>query len=135
MEKHLNATESSSSTKEPLLPTQLSSNVSPASTTTNGPVKPQTGSRLRRFIIAAAYVVLSSQVLLFTSNGISMYRRFGFGFGYSRTNTNAEASCPQTDVLIPSKNAELWKSFGETIDSPEFGLRAVDWLAGAIKIP
>lgn len=53
--------------------------------------------------------------------------------GHSRL--NAEALCPQASVLVPSKNAELWEDFGKTIGTPEFKLRAVDWLAGAVKVP
>ena len=44
--------------------------------------------------------------------------------------------CPQTDVLVPEKNNELWNDLTATIGSLDrFQTRAVDWLAGAVKVP
>jgi hypothetical protein len=44
--------------------------------------------------------------------------------------------CPQTDVLVPEKNIELWNDLTTTIGSLNgFQTKAVDWLAGAVKVP
>ena len=44
--------------------------------------------------------------------------------------------CPQTDVLVPQKNIELWNDLTTTIGSSNgFQTKAVDWLAGAVKVP
>lgn len=43
--------------------------------------------------------------------------------------------CPQADVLVPQKNAELWNKLGGTIGTEGFKARAVDWLSGAVKLP
>ena len=43
--------------------------------------------------------------------------------------------CPQTDVLVPEKNNELWNGLIATTGSNGFQTKAVDWLAGAIKVP
>jgi hypothetical protein len=44
--------------------------------------------------------------------------------------------CPQTDVLVPEKNIELWNDLRATIESFNgFQTKAADWLAGAVKVP
>jgi len=43
--------------------------------------------------------------------------------------------CPQSGALYPSKNGELWKSLHDTFSTDGFQQRAVDWLAGAVRIP
>ncbi|THH12982.1 hypothetical protein EW146_g7187 [Bondarzewia mesenterica] len=43
--------------------------------------------------------------------------------------------CPQVEALYPSKNAELFKSLGETLGTEEFKGRAVEWLGGAVRVP
>ena len=44
--------------------------------------------------------------------------------------------CPQSDVLVPEKNIELWNDLTTTIGSSnDFQMKAVDWLAGAVKVP
>ena len=43
--------------------------------------------------------------------------------------------CPQFDVLTPEKNRLVWEALGNTYGTEEFKLRAVDWLAGAVKVP
>ena len=44
-------------------------------------------------------------------------------------------NCPQADVLIPEKNGEIWTELKEKIGSAAFRQTAIDWLAGAIRIP
>ncbi|KAJ3824466.1 hypothetical protein F5880DRAFT_1480165 [Lentinula raphanica] len=41
--------------------------------------------------------------------------------------------CDQYDVLYPTN--PMWKTVGESIGSDGFKARAVDWLAGAIRVP
>ena len=43
--------------------------------------------------------------------------------------------CPQADQLIPVKNSDLYEEFGSLIDTHSYKQRAIDWLAGAVKIP
>ncbi|KAK2463679.1 hypothetical protein APHAL10511_004430 [Amanita phalloides] len=45
------------------------------------------------------------------------------------------AYCPQTDVLVPQKNKELWNDLTGVIGSDGFQTRAVDWLANAVRVP
>ncbi|KAI3619693.1 gly-x carboxypeptidase [Moniliophthora roreri] len=51
-----------------------------------------------------------------------------FGHGDSKL-------CSQYSELVPKKNSALWSSLGETFDTEEFKIRAIDWLAGAIQVP
>ncbi|KAI0924588.1 hypothetical protein AcW2_005436 [Taiwanofungus camphoratus] len=43
--------------------------------------------------------------------------------------------CPQASPLVPQKNEELWSSLGETFGTEAFLDRAVNWIAGAVRIP
>ena len=43
--------------------------------------------------------------------------------------------CPQSDALYPESHAQLWKSLGRDFDEDAFTTRAVEWLAGAVRIP
>ena len=42
--------------------------------------------------------------------------------------------CPQANALYPSHHAQLWENLGREFDGDEFRTRAVNWLAGAIRI-
>ncbi|KAF8963426.1 hypothetical protein BDZ97DRAFT_1661730 [Flammula alnicola] len=44
-------------------------------------------------------------------------------------------SCAQADVLTPEKNADLWNALNEKIGTPAFQTSAIDWLAGAVRVP
>jgi Gly-Xaa carboxypeptidase len=44
-------------------------------------------------------------------------------------------NCPQADVLIPEKNGEIWTELNNKIGSAAFKQTAIDWLAGAVRIP
>lgn len=44
-------------------------------------------------------------------------------------------NCPQADVLIPEKNGEIWTELNDKIRSAAFKQTAIDWLAGAVRIP
>ncbi|KAF9072250.1 carboxypeptidase S [Rhodocollybia butyracea] len=52
---------------------------------------------------------------------------------YSHYYTNTDEPCIQSTVLNPIN--PLWKSIGEIIDTNAFKNKAVDWLAGAVRIP
>ncbi|KAJ7082845.1 hypothetical protein B0H15DRAFT_851685 [Mycena belliarum] len=43
--------------------------------------------------------------------------------------------CPQVDNLFPERNAETWAGARERTASEAFKMRAIDWLAGAVRIP
>ncbi|GBE86580.1 Carboxypeptidase S [Sparassis crispa] len=55
-------------------------------------------------------------------------------FGYAAAEAELSALCPQVAPLIPVKNREVWESLGETIKTPDFLTRAVDWLGGAVRV-
>ncbi|KAJ7470811.1 carboxypeptidase S [Mycena latifolia] len=44
-------------------------------------------------------------------------------------------TCPQVDVLIPERNAGVWAAARDHTATPAFKTRAIDWLAGAVRIP
>jgi Gly-Xaa carboxypeptidase len=44
-------------------------------------------------------------------------------------------NCPQADILIPEKNGKIWTEQNVKIGSAAFEKIAIDWLAGAIRIP
>jgi hypothetical protein len=43
--------------------------------------------------------------------------------------------CAQADVLTPDKNADLWNEVNEKIGTPAFETSAINWLAGAVRVP
>ncbi|KAG2364099.1 hypothetical protein BDR07DRAFT_1482813 [Suillus spraguei] len=53
---------------------------------------------------------------------------------HSHQEVNADI-CPQVSELIPKSNGALWKALGDTYETDAFKMRAVDWLAGAVRIP
>ncbi|CAA7267427.1 unnamed protein product [Cyclocybe aegerita] len=46
-----------------------------------------------------------------------------------------EPLCPQADVVIPERASELWKALNDKISTPDFKTSAIDWLAGAVRVP
>ncbi|KIK37885.1 hypothetical protein CY34DRAFT_15390 [Suillus luteus UH-Slu-Lm8-n1] len=59
---------------------------------------------------------------------------YGIGPYHSHQEFNADI-CPQVSELIPKSNGALWRALGETYETDAFKMRAVDWLAGAVRIP
>ena len=47
----------------------------------------------------------------------------------------SEPLCPQVQEFVPKKNANLWDSLSQQFTTDDFERRAVDWLAGAVRIP
>jgi Gly-Xaa carboxypeptidase len=43
--------------------------------------------------------------------------------------------CPQADTLTPDKNANLWTGLNKKIGTPAFETSAINWLAGAVRVP
>jgi Gly-Xaa carboxypeptidase len=43
--------------------------------------------------------------------------------------------CPQTTALVPRDNAALYRDLNDLYSTPEFKENAIDWLAGAVRIP
>ncbi|KAL0564031.1 hypothetical protein V5O48_018026 [Marasmius crinis-equi] len=46
-----------------------------------------------------------------------------------------EQLCPQADVLTPETNQVVWEALGKNFGTEKFRLRAIDWLAGAVRVP
>jgi hypothetical protein len=61
------------------------------------------------------------------------------GSWLQRTDSNLEdflsSTCPQTQALIPQKNEKLWETVGGTFGEESFKSQAVEWLAGAVRVP
>ena len=59
--------------------------------------------------------------------------------GYNWVDTFGKADngprCVQADVLTPNKNADLWDALNEKIGTPAFETSAINWLAGAVRVP
>ncbi|KIM44930.1 hypothetical protein M413DRAFT_442904 [Hebeloma cylindrosporum] len=43
--------------------------------------------------------------------------------------------CAQADILTPDKNADIWNEMNEKIGTPAFETSAINWLAGAVRVP
>ncbi|KZP26579.1 carboxypeptidase S [Athelia psychrophila] len=48
---------------------------------------------------------------------------------------SSEPLCPQVQEIVPKKNEELWDSLSQQFTTNDFEGRAIDWLAGAVRIP
>ncbi|KDQ26780.1 hypothetical protein PLEOSDRAFT_31133 [Pleurotus ostreatus PC15] len=46
-----------------------------------------------------------------------------------------EAVCFQPNELTPTKNGDLWTEIGSTISTDAFKTKAIEWLAGAVRVP
>jgi Gly-Xaa carboxypeptidase len=59
--------------------------------------------------------------------------------GYKRVDTfrigDNVPRCPQADILTPEKNAKLWNELNEKIGTSAFEASAINWLAGAVRVP
>jgi Gly-Xaa carboxypeptidase len=53
----------------------------------------------------------------------------------SFTKQNHADTCPQTNVLVPDKNRELWTGLGQVYGTDAFAIKASDWLGGAVRVP
>ena|SRR6267154_4459947 len=63
--------------------------------------------------------------------------RAPYGIGPHNHNSqqvNADI-CPQVSELNPKSNGALWKTLDDTYGRDAFKMRAVDWIAGAVRIP
>lgn len=47
----------------------------------------------------------------------------------------AEEQCAQSTAVVPTRNAELWGSLGDTYSTDAFKSRAVERLGGAVRVP
>ncbi|KAK0194169.1 hypothetical protein F5146DRAFT_423415 [Armillaria mellea] len=68
---------------------------------------------------------------------LSLFRHRGLVYICGRNDVSllTAPGCPQVDVLVPKKNANIWQTAGQTIATQEFKLRAASLLGGAIQIP
>lgn len=48
---------------------------------------------------------------------------------------SAAALCPQATAAYPVKHAALWEDLHAKIGTDAFKTNAIDWLAGAVKVP
>ncbi|KAG1746627.1 uncharacterized protein EDB91DRAFT_1118030 [Suillus paluster] len=95
-----------------------------------GVLPPRRTSSGRILALRTGLVVLAvfaSTFLWKASHGIGPHRPH-------QQNNNAEI-CPQVSELVPKSNGALWKTLGDTYETDAFKTRAVDWLAGAVRIP
>jgi len=72
---------------------------------------------------------------VFASTFLWRSNPFGIGQHNFHQQTNNADICPQVSELIPTSNFALWKTLGDTYGTDAFKMRAVDWLAGAVRIP
>lgn len=61
--------------------------------------------------------------------------QFGFISFWNLSNRSPPNNCPQAGALIPEKNGKVWIDLNDKIGSAAFKQTAIDWLAGAIRIP
>lgn len=76
--------------------------------------------RLLVFTVACGYALLS------------VTRREFFPLKHGHRD---EDLCFQADELTPDKNGDLWVDIGTTISTDAFKTKAIDWLAGAVRVP
>lgn len=53
-------------------------------------------------------------------------------YGKHRKTTHV---CPQADDLTPQVNSDLWHDVSQVIGTDAFKTRAIDWIAGAVRVP
>ncbi|KAF9059428.1 hypothetical protein BDP27DRAFT_1431388 [Rhodocollybia butyracea] len=58
-----------------------------------------------------------------------------FGNNYYRSPHWRSIRLPDITLPLPATESPLWRAIGEIIDTVAFKGRAVDWLAGAVRIP
>ena len=64
-----------------------------------------------------------------------VFRAYHVWNATGKTPRTPSDNCPQADVLIPEKNGEIWTELNDKIGSAAFKQTAIDWLAGAVRIP
>ncbi|KAJ7281786.1 hypothetical protein C8J57DRAFT_82743 [Mycena rebaudengoi] len=92
---------------------------------------PQTNSARRRTLRAIG-------VWAFFGFVVFMYlNRLGLRYldNISHPGNLAATNCPQVDVLVPERDAVLWESIGDLIGTDDFKIKAISWLAGAVRVP
>ncbi|KAJ7597918.1 hypothetical protein C8J56DRAFT_921402, partial [Mycena floridula] len=99
------------------------------------PLLPPTERKRPHALILAGFafvgIVFATHRFVYPS---SCYGRHSARFhGQHSWSSNEQHSCPQADVLAPK--AEIWAALNESIATAEFQSRAIEWLAGAVRIP
>ncbi|KAJ7281792.1 hypothetical protein C8J57DRAFT_1298553 [Mycena rebaudengoi] len=91
---------------------------------------PQTKSSRRRTLRAIAWSFFFFIVFMHLN-------RLGLRYldNVSHPSNLAAANCPQVDVLLPKRDAELWERVGDLIGTDDFKTKAINWLAGAVRVP
>ncbi|KIL59863.1 hypothetical protein M378DRAFT_1065315 [Amanita muscaria Koide BX008] len=79
--------------------------------------------RIRNLLVAICLAICIFKAVRFVLPETTQYR--GEGKNY----------CPQSEELTPKKNSKVWTDFTEILGKQAFKERAVDWLAGAVRVP
>lgn len=77
-------------------------------------------------------------ILAIVAVAFCTFQAWKHDFVRSCVSYNAKAAgplCLQAQEIVPKKNAELWDSLSEQFTTDAFEGRAIDWLAGAVRIP
>lgn len=90
----------------------------------------------RRTLSSGRVITLRSSLVVVAVFASTFLWKAPYGIGpyNSRQEVSADI-CPQVSELIPKSNGALWKTLGDTYETDAFKMRAVDWLAGAVRIP
>lgn len=94
----------------------------------NGAKPKRSQSKLKLLGVVLLSIIWAS-LFLFRRRGVVHIR------GRNDVSLLVSHGCPQVDVVVPEKNANIWKTAGQTIATQEFKLRAASLLSGSIQIP
>ncbi len=86
-------------------------------------------SQFRPKLLGVALFIIWASLSLFRRRSVVPIR------GRNDVSLLNSPGCPQVDVLVPEKHADIWKTSGQTIATQEFKLRAASLLGGAVQIP
>lgn len=95
---------------------------------------PKTGCKVKRVLrpILASLLLLGA-LSLCPVNLVDVSSGAIDSLGFASSGTVSSSGCVQPDALRPSD--KLWKTVGDEYTTPEFRTRAIDWLAGAVRVP
>lgn len=97
------------------------------------PSRPQ--SRLARFLrFTTLALVITGGLLVSVPVFTNSIIRSKLKATTSNSTVSSPDLCPQTDVLIPNANYDLWNTIGKEISTSAFKDAAIDWLSGAIQV-
>lgn len=110
----------------------------PAMVASQSPPKARSSTAGRVVVLlgTVSLVMLVSKAMGSHENGCGMgslleYLEDTIG-GFSKPSDDL---CPQAAPLTPSKYKDVWEDLGSMYGTDDFKMKAVDWLAGAVRIP